>query len=515
MKFFNKVIILSRKVIFSLENSKAPFAYFVLSFFFAATVRNFLEIFSDNPQFSEAKFFLHYYLSYIALVMTSVLLIHLLTKTEIVKIAKVALPSFIVLSLAPLLDLLLSGGKGYDIAYLLPGVHHNLALRFFTFFGDFPGLGVTPGMRIEIGLGLIGAFIYFYSKKISLVKSVVSTALVYLLIFSYIAIPFIIRALFEPLGLNPVFSNSLLIRFYLVVIFLAGIVLTYLLSKKYFKAILEDIRLLRLLSYETMFFLGVLIGLKYFLFEVDQTTIFSFILIPISIAFAWLFSVFVNNIEDYEIDKISNKERPLFNQEIDREIYKKIGWLFLGLSLIFALAVNFETLFLILLFIGNYFFYSARPLRLKRVPILSKLIIAFNALILLALGFLIITESIYKFPIGAAVIFLVSATAVANFIDLKDHEGDKKAGIKTLPVILGVNKAKLVIGLLFVLAYLLVYFLIEKILGFKSFSPPFFFYLFLLGLTQFYLINRKEYKEKYIFFVFLFSLIIIIILFFL
>ena len=225
MKLFKKVINLSNRVIHSLENSKVLFIYFVLTFFFAATLRNFIEIFSDNLPVNQQEFFIHYYTSYVALAMSLILLFHLLTKTDIPKIARVVLPSFIILNLAPILDLILSWGKGYNIAYLLPGIHHNLILRFFTFFGDFPGLGITPGMKIEIGIILLGSFIYFYLKNLKLIKSLFSTILVYTLIFCYAATPFAIKKALEFSGLEFKLSDSLFINFYLVVIFLTGILL--------------------------------------------------------------------------------------------------------------------------------------------------------------------------------------------------------------------------------------------------------------------------------------------------
>jgi len=132
--------------------------------------------------------------------------------------------------------------------------------------------------------------------------------------------------------------------------------------------------------------------------------------------------------------------------------------IFLGLALFYAGVVNFPTFFIISLFIGNYFLYSAPPLRIKRIPFFSKLLISLNSLILIILGFFIITGSIINFPWEITIVFLIGATAVANFIDIKDYEGDKKVGVKTLPVILGIRKAKFLISLFFILTYLSVYF---------------------------------------------------------
>ena len=501
-----RIIDLSNRLIYSLENSKVPFVYFILTFIFVVTLRNFLEIFSTGHLVLSRLFFIHYSLSYVALAMLLILLFYVLTKTEILKIARVILPAFAILNLAPIMDLILSWGKGYHMAYMLPGTHDGLLLRFFTFFGDFPRLGVTPGMRIEIAIVLLGSFIYFYLKNSNLIKSLFFTTLTYALIFCLGSSPFIAKRALEFIGLEYRYSDTLLTNFYLFIIFLVGVLSIFLAKRKYFKIIILDVRLLRAIHYELMFFLGVLLGIKYGVFHLTNINIFYFIFIPISIFFSGLFSLVTNNIADYEIDKVLNKERPLIKLALTLKNYKKLAWLFLGLALLYAIAVNFQTFFIILLFIGNYFLYSMPPLRLKRVPFFSKLLISLNSLILVMLGFIIITGSISGFPRPIIVIFLIAFTAVANFIDIKDYEGDRQAGVKTLPVILGSKRAKFVIGLFFILAYLSVYFLIREFHIIENLYII--LYLLILGFIQFYLINKKNYDEKYIFLVYLFSLIL-------
>lgn len=503
-----KVIKKVKQIICSLENSKIPFIYFILTFFFATTLRNFLESLLDHTQISLFAY-LHYYLSYIALAMSLILLFRIITKTDILKIAKVILPSFIILNLVPILDSILSLGKGYQISYINPLNNPNLVLRFFTFFGDFSGSGITPGMRIEIAIALLGSFIYFYSKNQNLIKSLFYSILTYALIFSYLAIPSLLYFFAEytskllPLAQEIFFLNPT--DLYLFIIFFIGVFLAYLTNKRFFEIIIRDIRPFRLAHYELMFFLGLILGIKYgSIFRFNKTFI---IFIPISIALAWLFSVITNNIEDYEIDKISNKKRPLINNKINPEAYKKLKWPLLFAALIYAGGVNFTAFFIILLFIGNYFLYSIPPLRLKRITFFSKLIISINSLILVILGFMLITNSelhkLNEFPNEIYPIFLIFFTAATNFIDIKDYNGDKKVGIKTLPVVLGLEKSKFIIGLFFVLAYLSVYLIIDNV-----YLVPI---LLTFGIAQFYLINKKNYKEKYVFSVYLVSLIILLI----
>jgi len=500
MKIFKKIVSYFDQAINSLENSKAPFIYFVLTFLFVITLRNFLEIFSDNLPYISQDLFVHYYLSYAALAMLLILLFYVLTKTDILKIAKTVLPAFIILILAPIVDLILSQGKGYNQTYLLPDVHGNLILRFFTLFGEYNNSGITPGIKIEFIILFVGSFVYFYLKKMNIIKSLFSTILIYTLLFCLGSSPFIIKGVLEVIGIKYEYSNKLLSNFFLLIIFLTGTLLFFLTKRKYLKLIIKEVSFSRAISYESMFFLGLLLGIKYEQFQINNINIFYFIFIPISIFLAGLFSTIFNNIADQEIDKISNKERSLVISCLTLENYKKLGWLFFSLALIYASAVNFQTFFVILLFMGNYFLYSMLPFRFKRITFFSKLFISFNAFILIILGFVTITGSIIDFPKMIIVVFLISATLIANFIDIKDYEGDKKADIKTLPVILGLRKSKILIGSFFILAYVLIYFIIRELRVIQGLNLI--TYLLIFGFTQFYLINKKNYREKPIFLVF-------------
>ena len=494
-----------RNIINSLENSKVPFIYFILTFIFVVSLRNFIETFSDTDtsQISFAEFF-HYDISYIALAMVIIILLYFFIKKDVLKITKIVLTSFLILLIVPIIDLIWSFGKGLNMAYILPGYHSNLIIRFFTFFGNFSKLGITPGIKIEVALVLVGSFIYFYVSNHNLFKSLFYTLVTYTTIFFYLAAPFLVKGLLEIFGLTYKYSDSLMTNFFLLVILFAGIFIAYILNKRYFKLIIRDIRPFRLLHFELMFLLGFIIGLnKFGTFVLDSANIFSFIFIPAGIAFAWLYSVITNNIVDYDIDKISNNNRPLIKSKINKIAYYKLSWIILFIALFYPLMVSFKAFFMVLLFVGNYFLYSMPPLRLKRIPLFSKMIIAFNSLILVMLGFIISTGKLEEFPAILIAFFLIFFTIAINFIDIKDYEGDKKAGIKTLPVILGLKKSKFIIGIFFLLTYLAVYFLINNL-----YLIP---VLFIFGITEFLLISRKNYNEKPVFFVYLLTLFLVII----
>ncbi len=497
-----KILILGERIITKLETNEVPFFYFILTFFFVITLRNFLETFSDkSPIFFE--FFFHYYIAYITLALALIILFYLITREDIKKISQVILPSFLVLALAPIIDLILSWGKGYDMAYLLPEYHGSLLLRFITFFGSFDGKGITPGIRIEIVLILLACFIYFFIKKRDGIKAIISTFLTYSVIFIFGAAPYVVKNFLNVLNIEYKPSSTLISNFFLLLIFIFTIWIFYLYNKRYFINVLKDIRIFRFLHFELMFILGIVLAKVYSSgsVELNSSTLFQIPFIMIAILFAGLFSIFTNNLTDHDIDKISNKDRPTVSNAIPIKDYKQLSWIFLILAVLYSSNVNFETLFLMLLFIGNYFLYSMPPLRLKRVPFFSKIFVSLDSLILVMIGYFLIAGNL-NIPGNIIAFFLIGFTAVFNFIDIKDYYGDKQENIKTLPVILGLKRSKILIGLFFLILYPCVYFLLKQ----TYLLIP----LTIFGIIQFFLVIKKSYSEKPIFIVYLISIFALI-----
>lgn len=496
---------LSERIITKLETNEVPFFYFILTSFFAATLRIFIEMFSDSTPILFEIFF-HYYLFYITIVLALIILFHLITKENIKKIAQVILPCSLILIIAPIIDLILSLGKGYNIAYLLPELHGSLLSRFVTFFGSLNETvqkGISPGMRIEIVLILLGSFIYFFIKKRDALKSLIAIFLTYIVIFLFVATPYVIKVFLNVFNIEYKLSDTLVSNFYLLLIFIFSVWIFYLYNKRYFINVIKDIRIFRLLHFELMFILGIVLAKVYSSgsVELNSSTLFYIPLTMIAILFAWLFSVFTNNLTDQDIDKISNKDRPTVSNAIPFKDYKQLSWILLILAVLYSSNVNFETLFLILLFIGNYFLYSMPPLRLKRITFFSKIFVSLNSLILVMIGYFLIAGNL-NIPGNIIAFFLIGFTAVLNFIDIKDYEGDKQESIKTLPVVLGLKKSKMLIGLFFLILYPCAYFLLKEV---YLLIP-----LTILGIIQFLLINRKNYKEKPIFIIYLISIFALI-----
>jgi len=136
------------------------------------------------------------------------------------------------------------------------------------------------------------------------------------------------------------------------------------------------------------------------------------------------------------------------------------------------------------------------------MPLLSKFLISLNSLALALLGFSLVRGNLAEFPTALALIFMVGFTLAINFIDLKDFKADKKAGIKTLPVMLGQRNAKIATGLFFAGTYLSFVYIVRE-----TWAMPL---LLGLAIVQFWLMNRKNYSEKPVLVVYLLSIIALI-----
>ena len=515
-KLVQRILQMANRIIYGIENTRAPFFIFIFTFISSVTLRNFLEPFSTHDTVSSTRF-THYYLFHIVLTLALIVLFRIATQSPIKKVARVVLVGHIVVIIPPVFDFLISGGAGLWETYLIPGEHSQLLLRFFTFFGDFKEFGVTPGMRIEIGLALVAGFLYIYTKRRNLIKGIWYTFLVYTTIFCFFSAPFILKAIIELFGFTYNYSDRLFIDFYSAISILLGIVIAILANKQYFLIILRDMRLLRVFYFLSMFTIGVSIGLSVGNFGLTIHEIFHLLFITASIVCAFMYSVITNNFADYDIDRVSNPKRPLFNTTVNIDVYQKLAWIFLGLALFYSAIVDFTTLFLIVLFIGIYYLYSMPPIRFKRVTFFSKLAISTNSLALTLLGFFTITGRLHdvvpsiQYPSMIFPIYLIGITAMANIIDIKDYLGDKQSGIRTLPVIFGLARAKVIIGLLFVLTYSMLFFVVR----FLNAPLYWFFIIMCLGIAQFILINWRKYRESAVFAVMLVTIWLIIYMIFL
>lgn len=480
-----------------LEDEQIPLVNYVFTFFFAVLIRHYLESYSqvtnylDLPGYMLFSDIIHFTLSYVNLAMLLILVFYVATTQPIKQVARVILPAFMLLWLTPLLDLVLTKGFGHSILYIQPGYQIDIVRAYLSLGGGFKG--VSLGIKAEIIAVLLVSFFYFRVKKQSLPRCLLFVWITYSIIFLWGSSPFLLNGLLDILGITYEFSGYLMIQYYAISNFVLGMLLCYLMHPTFFKMILADARWLRFLHYELMLLLGVSIAINIkntsltTLIHLQPEWISTTILVSISLFFASLFSIITNNLSDKLIDQVSNQARPLCATTINANVYLNLGYSCLALSLFYAMLVAPQALLSMAAVIGGYYLYSMPPIRFKRVPLFSKIVIAFNSVVLLVLGYWIVQGGRYQFPFTLIFIILTAMTVAANVIDLKDVKGDQADNIRTLPILLGERQAKQLIGLAYIILFSGFICVVSHLYWLIAFTGA--------GLFQCYLVNKRHYRE--------------------
>ncbi|HON56431.1 MAG TPA: hypothetical protein PLJ38_05375, partial [bacterium] len=239
----NKIV----KIFNYLESDNYSVIYSALVFCVAIAFRNIIEIFAvflyvknnqftyyrGNPKTLDYEVILHYFISYIAMALIMTIILRILTNENTVKILKIVCPFFFMLTVAQIFDIIICGGS--NLAYFTPGYHTDLLKRFLTFYGDWRGAGgVTPGIKIEIIIAMLLAFIYVHYKTNKIYKSLLAVAAIYLLIFFYAMTPFILKFINEILGISILApsSNSAYLYYFSILAFTTSAIILLIDFKK-------------------------------------------------------------------------------------------------------------------------------------------------------------------------------------------------------------------------------------------------------------------------------------------
>lgn len=492
-------------------------------------VRFFLEAFSSQTArpmfFTDLSTILHYYLFFLALSLVFVIFIQKFLP-DFKKVApQLVATSLFVIFIAPIIDFGLTLGEGSVMTYLIepPRVMWH---SFLTFFGNNFNPGITVGMRIEIAIILlfVGIISYLSSKKIS--KSIFLMTILYGTIFFFVSLPgfvylfslsdskepilFFQKSIIESSTIAnnvqsylkydsevTIFSisfNFLMARILLFLsIILAG-TFFFLNFKQKFKAVIANSRPERVLHYLMMILIGIFSA--YVLYPDiklnwnDWSSIFSLCL---AFYFSWMFAVCINDIEDIEIDALTNKDRPLIQNSLSKEDMKQASNLFLLSSFIAGYLAGYAPFFFLTSFTSLYYIYSSNPTRFKMIPFLSSFLIGLCCLTAVAAGFFVVSpvKDINVFPSQLVLMVVTIFFLGAHVRDMKDIEGDRASGIPTVPVIFGDIWGPRLVGVFAALSFLLVPVFSKIYILFVTALPA--------SLFTYYLINKKPYSEKPIF----------------
>ncbi len=470
----------------SVENQKLNIFVWIITLLSIILARNFLEGIlerghivglASQPYTSYINFFIHFPFFFISLLLGLTIILRYLTREKVEKILHIVIPFAFIIILPPIIDFIVTNGKGSILTYMVSSRDSYLLLtRFFNPFAEIKGL--TYGVRIEVFVGCLLTLAYVFIKTKNILKALLGSLGFYLIVVIWASLPVIIANLLHPLlrgeitpalpylrifrsgGLVQTESQKLsLINLFLFIICLLWIY--YLYNKRKFLAALSNIRPLRSIHYCGMVLFGVFIGYMIFkdTYVIPFSNPFDYFAIAglvMSMFFAFQCAITINDIFDITGDRISNGKRPLVKGTFTEKEYIILAAFFFITALLFSFSVRPFASILILFFTVLSFIYSAPPLRLKRFFPLSTFILAFAALSSMYLGFSIFAfeKTTYVFPLRITFLVLLVFTLSFAVKDLKDFKGDKKMRVFTIPTVFGQRKGKFIIAILMLISYL-------------------------------------------------------------
>lgn len=502
------------------------------TFFCIITIRIFLDSFAFNV--SNGKLFLwehyiHALLYFFSIFLSFAILLFFLTKENFKIIFSFLSKVSTTILLVPVISLLLFQERVSSF-YVNLG-ERGLLGTFFELGNPLSNIagGTTIGLYSAAFLTLICFYFFIYKKTGSIKKGLLAIFIGYCIFFLQAILPniFLYSSQNYLFASNPGLAQLQLLKqswigkdlildfgnlektiflanstfelvmahIYWILIALQSFLVLFLSNKTMWHTFRKNMRVDRIVNYALIAMIGVVLSEKVFgnphlLNPINTIGLFCFLLL-LGIN-AWL-AVFINDIEDYKIDAISNPERPLLQKNLSLQEWIDLHKYLFAIFILGLFVINKYVAFTLILWQCAYFIYSSEPLRLKKHFIFSSLLMGLTTTITAMGGFFLVSpnQSVDTFPIKALIVIAVSYALLSNIKDLKDYHGDKAANMKTIPVVFGLKKSRIIIACF----YFLVFFSIPFILSVQNlllFSIP-------ASVFVFYIIIKNKH-EKFVFF---------------
>jgi 4-hydroxybenzoate polyprenyltransferase len=471
----------------AIEDTPITPASFVAAFtaivVFRITIEQTLVSFRNHSPESYFLTFTHYFLEFLLTLLLTIPIVRWANGGDFKRAANLIIFSFLLVLTPPLTDLLIMGNPApfsiYEFGSFKETVHH-----FFTFFDDTPEIGITYGIRLEIALSVLGIALYAYLRSKKFWKAAVSGILVYAVLYLVSTFPswitFVLltpeKGLFAITGydtvglflspqtilsnpapdmVNALHAKMSLVYGVLLVPLVGALILRY--FRKYFLALWNNARFPQIIWHGGLLFLGGTLAMIFAGVRpgFDIFTVLAVASLVAAVESAWIASVVANDITDKKIDEVTNPARPLPTHTIPEHLYAEMGMLFFLASLLLAAIVNIKLALVLLAYQAIAWIYSMPPLRLKRFPVIATLLSSSAGILVLLAGFLALSPAadLATIPPSLLSFLFVAYVLTIPLKDFKDVRGDGADGVFTIPVLLGIPRARLAIGSALFLCY--------------------------------------------------------------
>lgn len=469
-----------QKLFEAIENRPLTLSAWATALFSIIAIRIGIENAFDSLPFRFADQFFyqfsHHFLTFTTIFLVALPILAWAGRVELRKAANVLITGFLVIWTPPVVDEIISRGAGLWSFYSFDSLA-GLLERYVTFFGDKPDIGITYGVRFEVGLVVLLIVLYTWIKSRSVTRTLLAGIALYTALFVIGVLPSIITILLwgpnigflavsehdiarlmlspaplfvlNPPDIESVLAIKMSLMYGALIVPLIAIIIFFF-FRKIFWSLFHNARFPQIIYHGGLFLVGAALTVLHDenSFQPDIFHFAALFILLVAVGSAWLASVVANDLRDIAIDRITNTHRPLVTGTIDIPTYKTIGLLFFGTSIFFAAIVSTQAALILALYQALAFLYSADPLRLKRYPVIATALAAMASLLVLFAGFIVFSteKNIAALPVSISALLFFAYLAIIPIKDFKDIAGDRADDVLTLPVLLGEDRAKRLIG---------------------------------------------------------------------
>lgn len=439
--------------------------------------RAFLEFFSNPEQggiISPWYVTLEYFLFFLAVTVSIGMVVGAVTRESMLRSTVRAARFSPIIMLAPVLDLVFSGGSGACMAYL-GSSGTPLAADFLTYFGKSVRCGITAGIRIELLIVFASIGLLVWKKTHSARRAALGLALGYAAVFAQLAIPgilgsiagiaghsapWILKSVNESLlATNPTSASypmfgfvTLMSQIHFLTIVAFSLTIWFFEKRNSFAAWMRNARPERIAYYLMLMLLGAVAASRLSPHSVSWVDMVGFACAAVVLTANWWAAVAINDLSDDVTDAASNPNRPLHAGTMDRESFRTLAAVFLGTAITGSIIVGYPFLFFMAVFQTMYAAYSIRETRWKNHFLKSSAVLGSVGISAILAGFFLFAPNypVASLPLGTIVAAFVGLAVISNSKDYKDRKGDEADGVRTLPVAIGTKRAYLVVTVLMI-----------------------------------------------------------------
>lgn len=381
-----------------IEADPTPVGRYFLLFLAILALRLTLEFFSSHRLFSLADV-LHIGLWFAMIVQAFLLQLHWFSGESITKVTRLSVVGFTIALTAPIIDLLISGGKGAKMNYLAINDWHDVLWAYLTAGGSSLTRGATLGIRIEIGLLVLASANYIYLKRQRLLPAILGAWSIYTVLFISGTIPKLLGLLVDGFGLTygPEDQSTLLL------LLTMDLILLFLAFWRHAPRIM--ISSLRQLPFGILALGAALFGLGALLahqqypanWTLNPTTLFHFpLLVGIMVAIGMLLAM-------------------LKQASYPPALRNGTGLLIL----IMGLAISERVLFGVAGLWGVIFLFGEAPLRLGKIILLRQVMLAAGLGISALMGFMLMGGPMVGFPATTLLTLLGTVALISLGLEVR------------------------------------------------------------------------------------------------